>query len=216
MKLYKYLPRKYLKAFFQSGSLKVGTLYEYRDIEKYGHVIGDKDEGFHKTEFSLAGGGEFDLQDGSVEANFFREHILRPDQMNLQVKIKLVDGVKIISESRSPDLYVYCVSSEFNADAMEQFGCDSCLEIVNPAGFFRAISHKIRHKGTLDGLHEIQYLGKETHYTQPHQHHPSVMKDPEFRYQKEWRAIWNPIKIPRGPLFLNVPKAIQHCRVYAP
>ncbi len=58
MPLYKYLPRRYLDAFLNRGSLKIGTLYEYRQVEAYGHVIGDKNEGLHKTELFLPGGGE--------------------------------------------------------------------------------------------------------------------------------------------------------------
>ncbi|MBQ0714438.1 MAG: hypothetical protein KBT56_04645, partial [Paraperlucidibaca sp.] len=82
MRLFKYLPKEYLKAFFRTGSLKLGTLYEYRKVEVYGTVIGDQDEGLHKTELFLPGGGEIELASASPEADFFRKHVLRPDQQD--------------------------------------------------------------------------------------------------------------------------------------
>lgn len=214
VRLYKYLPKKYLEAFVSRGSLKIGTLYEYRKTEQYGNVIGDKNEGLHKTELSLAGGGEIDLGIYSLEAEFFRRHILRPDQQATNVKIVLADGARLISHTNSPDLYIYCMSSKYDPKVMDQFGCDACLEIVNPMGFFRAITHRIRHKARFDGFGPVRYMSKDTHYTRPHQIHPAIMKDPEFVYQNEWRAIWVPTKTLREPLFVDVPRAIGYCRPY--
>lgn len=93
--LYKYLPKKYLEAFLRHGSLKIGTLYEYRRTEDYGDVVGDKNEGLHKTELALAGGGEIDLVTSSPEAEYFRTHVLRPDQHHLKPKIIMADGARL-------------------------------------------------------------------------------------------------------------------------
>ncbi|MGB7478895.1 MAG: hypothetical protein WA924_01075 [Burkholderiaceae bacterium] len=184
-------------------------------MEHYGSVIGDKNEGLHKTELSLAGGGEIDLAGNSPEATFFRKHVLRPDQRDSKVKIVLEDGARLIAHSNSPDLYIYCLTSEYNPGVMKQFGCDGCMEIINPVAFFSAVSHRIRHRGRFDGCGAVQYMSKDTHYTKPHYLHPAIMKDVEFSYQKEWRAIWIPNKEPKRPLFVQVPKAVKHCRVYA-
>jgi hypothetical protein len=216
MRLFKYMPKKYLDAFFRYGSLKIGTLYEYRKVEHYGNVIGDKNEGLHKTELSLTGGGEIDLASNSFEADFFRKHVLRPDQQDSKVKIVLANGARLISQTNSPDLYIYCLTSEYSPDVMRQFGCDSCMEIINPVAFFSAISHRIRHRGKFEDCGAMRYTSKDTHYTKPHHLHPAIMKDVEFSCQKEWRAIWTPYKEPKTPLFVGVPKAVRHCRTYAP
>lgn len=214
--LYKYLSKKYLEAFLRRGSLKIGTLYEYRKTEQYGEVIGDKDEGLHKTELALPGGGEIDLAGTSPEAEFFRTHVLRPDQRHLKTKIVMADGARLVAHSNSQDLYIYCTTSEYNPAVMKEFGCDSCLEIVRPTEFFAAVSRVIRHKGDFDGLGPITYGDKTTHYLKPHQIHPAAMKDTTYNYQKEWRAIWVPKKEPRQPLYIDVPRAIRHCRIHAP
>ena len=42
---YKYLKDEHLKSFMDVGTLRVGTLYEYRDVESHGDQIGDQKEG---------------------------------------------------------------------------------------------------------------------------------------------------------------------------
>lgn len=168
MRLFKYLPKKFLDAFFRSGSLKLGTLYEYRKVEQYGKVIGDKDEGLHRTELFLPGGGEIDLASCSPEADFFRRHVLRPNQCESKIKIIIPDGARLIAESNSPDLYIYCMTSEFNEDVMRQFNCDACMEILRPKDFLRAISKKVGSSIRYDGYVPVEYGSKSTHYSQPH------------------------------------------------
>lgn len=214
--LYKYVKREHLEAFFRSGSLKIGTLYEYRNEEELGKVIGDGEEGSYVTELLSPHGREVDLACRSPEANYFRQHILRPDQWDSKVKIVMEAGANLIANTNSPNYYIYCVSSVFDEQAMHQFGCDSCIEITNPEKFFKAISKVIRHKGGFDGVHRITYGLKKTDYLNPHQVHPALLKDPQYSYQSEVRAIWNPKKEPRGSLFVKVPKAIRYCREYKP
>jgi hypothetical protein len=43
--IFKYLPLKYAKLLVNSGSIKIGTLYSYMDIEEFGNEIGDNNEG---------------------------------------------------------------------------------------------------------------------------------------------------------------------------
>ena len=43
--IYKHLPLKYAKQLVNFGSIKIGTLYSYRDIETFGNEIGDSNEG---------------------------------------------------------------------------------------------------------------------------------------------------------------------------
>ena len=213
---FKCLPKKHLEAFLLRGSLKIGTLYEYRKIEKYGGAVGDKNEGLHKTELFLPGGGQIDLASTTPEAEFFRKHVLRPDQTDSKVKIVLEDGASLMAHSNSQDLYIYCMTSTFDEAAMKIFGCDTCLEIIRPDEFFAAISRRMRHKGKFEGVVPIQYMDKTTHYLKPHRLHPALMKDTEYAYQSEWRAIWAPTRPPRKPLLMEVPRAIRHCRQYVP
>ncbi|RYU62456.1 hypothetical protein EWI61_02930 [Methylolobus aquaticus] len=216
MHLFKYLAREHLRAFLSRGTVRIGTLYEYRQIEKFGAVVGDVNEGSHQTELSVPGGAEIDLSTNSSEAEFFRTHVLSPELQDAKVKFILQDGAKLIVNSNSQNLYIYCVTHEFSAEVMKEFGCDSCLEIVNPDGFFAALSKRIRHKATFNSYGPITYANKYTHYTNPHERHPAAVKSPEYGYQKEWRAIWIPVKPPRKSLIIDAPRAIHYCRPYKP
>lgn len=212
--LYKYLKREHLKAFFQFGSLKIGTLYEYRNEEELGKVIGDGEEGTYVTELLSPNGREIDLSGSSAEADYFRQHVLRPDQWNSKVKVVMEAGASLITNTNSPNYYIYCVSSHFDELVMHQFGCDSCIEIVHPEKFFKAISKVIRHKGGFEGVHRIAYGPKKTDHLNPHGVHPALLKDSEYSYQAEMRAIWKPKKEPQAALFVKVPRAIRYCREY--
>ena len=216
MSLFKYMPKRYLEAYMAKGSLKIGTLYEYRQVEKYGHVIGDKNEGLHKTELFLPNGGEIQSTSNTPEGIFIRQHLLNPEQQDMNFRMILEKGARIIAESHSQDLFVYCITSEFNPEVMKEFGCDSCLEITRPEEFFHAISRKIRHTAKFEGCFSITYASKLTHYSKPHEIHPATMKDTEYEYQKECRAIWIPHKASCNPIFVDVPRAIRFCRPIYP
>ena len=48
MPLYKYTEKQHLNSFFNSGKLRVGTLYDYRDIVTHKLCVGDSNEGMNR------------------------------------------------------------------------------------------------------------------------------------------------------------------------
>lgn len=216
MPLYKYMPQKYLNAFLEKGSLKIGTLFEYRKNEIYGDVIGDKEEGVHVTELKIPGGGEIRTDSPTQEGAFIREFQKISGLQVTSGRITVQGSGVIAIRTQSQDQYIYCMSSEFNEDVMKQFECDSCLEIIRPQHFFDAISKVIHPLGKFHMASAINYRDRTASYKEPHQFHPSLIKDGSYEYQKEWRAIWLPKSEPTGPLFIDVPRARQHCRAVFP
>ncbi len=211
MALFKYIKKEHLDAFFSKGSLKIGSLYEYRKVEQYGDVVGDIKEGINETVFERPETYEIDLSDQSPESNFFRE---RFDIKGPGIKILMPAGSKIISRDHSPDFYIYCVTTEFSIDAMNAFGCDSCIEIINPELFLHSISKKIRHKASFEGGAPVTYCNKVTNYSSPPPAHPALMKSIEYSYQKEFRWLWRPNKEIKSPIYIDVPKSVRACRIY--
>ena len=205
-----------MDSFFKRGSIKIGTLYEYRNEEELGNVVGDDLEGVHITELHSPEGRKINLVDNSPESNYFRKHILRPDQQASNVKIIMEAGASLIAHTNSPDSYIYCLTSNYDEKVMKEFECDRCIEIFDPQKFFKAISKVIRHKGTFDGVHEISYGSKTTDHLNPHEIYPALLKAQKYANQSEIRAIWTPKKKLRGSLFVNVPKAVKYCREYRP
>jgi hypothetical protein len=264
--LYKYLKKAHLEDFLQFGTIRMGTLYEYRDIESHGKVIGDSEEGVQTTELSLPGDEEIDLASSSSEADFLRKpgitipsvieisdgsilDLTKPSpeaeaynrmfkQLSAQpvdwgkIKVVLDKDSRIIQHTNSPDLYIYCLSGEYSESVMNEFGYDSCIEIVRPREFLKAISRCFYHEGRYQGLVQIRYANRSTHYLSPHKSHPATTKDPLYKDQDEWRAIWAPTQkintpyraqdgwkhetiLPQiKPQILNVPKAIPCCRAH--
>lgn len=206
MSLYKYMREQHLVEFLRRGSLKIGTLHEYRRMELYGPAIGDDSEGIQYTEFNMPGGGIVE-NDNSREAKFFRKMFtLGPSQ-----QISFAPGAVLNMVTNSPDMFIYCASHAHDPAVMQQFGGE-CLEIVNPEGFFKAISHAIRHKAQFVANGPIKYVSRTTLYTHPHSHHPAFMKEVAYAYQNESRVIWAPKRTTVQPIFLTVPAAVKHCR----
>jgi hypothetical protein len=212
--LYKYIKQEHLELFFKQGTIKIGTLYKYRDEEQLGNVIGDKDEGTHFTELNSPHRREINLSDNSAEAHFFRQHVLRPEQRHLNVNVIMEAGAKIISQSHSPNYYLYCVTSQYDPEMMKEFECNACIEIIDPDKFFNAISKVMKHKGKYGGYHKVIYRNRFTDHLNPHSVHPALQKDTKYFNQHETRAIWEPIKKAKQDLFIKAPKAVKYCRVY--
>lgn len=212
MRLYKYMPQKYLDNFFKRGSLKVGTLYEYRKVEQYGEAIGDGAEGILVTKFSHQAGISVDLGSNSPEALYLRKTFGFVGPPGAIIEFSPAGGINHRVESENA--YIFCTTSEYNADVMREFG-GACIEIVRPDEFFKAISHTIRHKGTFQHCGPIEYKERETRWDKPHSTHACMVKDSRYAYQKEVRTIWAPAKDAITPLFVNVPAAVRFCRPYA-
>jgi len=212
MPVYKYLPQEYLEGFFQRGSLKIGTLHEYRQIERYGTAIGDDGEGTSRTRFNIDGGGLVDLDGDAPEAKFLRTFIDVPPRSN--VKLQLHPDTQLVYVDDSPDAYIFCTTSEFSPEVMKEFG-GACFEIIHPEKFFDAVSRVIRHHGKLRFNQPIRYRDRETFWLKPHNVNPALIKDLRYAYQKEVRALWKPKIKSIQPLFVDVPDAVKYCRTVA-
>lgn len=130
-----------------------------------------------------------------------------------------ISGITLVKEILSEDFYIFCLTTEPNRKAMEEFSCDHCIEISNPQLFFNALTNKIkRTAGGMVWQGGITYMDKEYSYLTESKLHPAQTKDIEYSYQKEYRAIWSrrygaPIDAVLAPFFIKAPKAIKHCRL---
>lgn len=213
--LFKYVRSHNVKRILQ-GHFRIGTLYEYRNIEAHGGAVGDVDEGRHRTVLDARQGATFSLQDGSPEAKFFQGHILRDDQRGYDVKIVMEAGAKILADTHSQDMYLFCTSAVFNAAAMKAFGYDTCIRIDAPERFFRLLSHAIRHSGEFVGFSPVIYQNRETDHLNPHTLHPALTKAPEYAYQAEVRALWEASDAKPVPFFVHCRKAGKLCTHIGP
>jgi hypothetical protein len=111
-RLYKYLPKVYLRSVINSGNLPFRSLSYYQSVE-------DKERG------------------DPCEAM----HIDRPTSgLTLSVPkkgIRMTGDFAFINRVQSDQIYCFCLSSRKEEAFFEQFGCDTCIEILDVPEFLR-------------------------------------------------------------------------------
>lgn len=209
--LYKYIKSEHAEMFFHNGTLRIGTLLDFKRNEDFNKAIGDSNEGSH-----------FPFMD--TDQTLYPDEMTESQSKFLEGFINMgpgssMTGLKLVREISSEDYYIFCMTTEPSRKAMEEFNCDKCIEIENPDLFINALTRKIRKTaGDMAWHGEITYMDKEYSYLTETTLHPAQTKDIEYSYQKEYRAIWcrrngTPIDTILSPLFIKAPKAIKHCRL---
>ncbi len=208
--LYKYTRRKYADDMVRKGHFKIGTLYEFLDVEKHGNAIGDAGEG---RKVVYCQGDEIAGKKTSELPQFLQEAWF--DGEKKEVTIFPAVGMTFGVESLRRNLYVYCTSETYSEDLMREFGCDACVEIVNIAQFFVELTRelaKVRSILPVDpAVARCVYVGREQHHLDQHLLLPPLLKPPSYAGQKEVRAIWTPTRAPIKGVILHSLKASEHC-----
>lgn len=126
--LFKYLEPQWADAMIDRGSIRIGTLADYRRDELHGAERGD------------AGEGTRIVESDSGPQTFTKDTL--PDFIRGAIAIEgggtlVVDAVgpAIVSTTRIPDIYVYSTTAAFDAAVMRNFG-EACVRIFDPVGFF--------------------------------------------------------------------------------
>ncbi|MEB2409388.1 hypothetical protein QMN27_12230 [Enterobacter asburiae] len=197
--------------FFKNGTLRIGTLFDFKKNEAFNRAIGDGNEGSH-----------FSFMD--TDQTLYIDEMTESQSTFLKGLLPLgrgssITGVQLVRELISEDFYIFCMTTEPSRKAMEEFDCDTCIEIVNPLSFFNAVTKKIkRTAGDMVWNGQITYIDKKYSYLDESNLHPAQTKDIKYSYQKEYRVIWQkrigaPVDTILRPIFIKVPKAIKHSRL---
>jgi hypothetical protein len=134
MELYKYLEPVWAERMVRDGSVRVGTLHDFRRIEGLDSERGDLHEG---VRISLTDGSP-GIVDGKDLPWFLRESFRIPPN----VKFQFEKGAVLKVHQNSPDVYVYCTCSKYDEALMELFG-GACVKISDSTQFFRAITRAL-------------------------------------------------------------------------
>lgn len=201
--LYKYLRKAHAEGLLTRGTVRIGTLYEYRDVEKHGLVVGDLEEG-KRSNFLHAIDEVWTADD---QPDFAKRFI----RLGPNASVNLVNTTFERSE-QSPDCYIFSMTQRFDASVMREFGYDSCVEIVNPPAFFEALSECIKDKASFIGLFNCAYADRRQPHTATNVPHPALLKDPKFSAQAEARAIWRPVGKEIGPEVIACAAISRFCK----
>jgi hypothetical protein len=205
--LYKYLRAEHAELLLSEGALRVGTLYEYRDIETHGIEVGDDEEGYR---YVYSDDPYIDWRQPETVPDMVRKRIVAPPGANIWILNSTFAERKV-----NPDCYVYSVSEEYDPACMRELGYDACIRIDDPRAFFHALATVLardhgmrRHK-----VARCIYMDKREHYSRETDVLPALAKARRYAHQKEVRALWLTPTQKLTPLILQCPAASQFCRL---
>ncbi|HCG8492895.1 hypothetical protein HJ097_14955 [Vibrio parahaemolyticus] len=202
--LYKYMKKEHAKLLVEQGSLRIGTLYEFRDEEKHGKEIGDFQEGTKSTYMEV---GEANWNTNN-QPEFSKSFFKLSDGATLKIS-----GITLEKPQNSPDFYIYCTTYEFDESAMRDFGYDACVVIEQPERFFNCISKALKHKSSYEGSYNCVYQPRRMAHELDMGVHPALIKESAYSYQKEVRSIWRPDSATIKPKIIKSNKIKKYCRV---
>ena len=207
MEIFKYTRQKYKQAALERGSIRLGTLFDYRKTESHGIQIGDEREGRITLE-------------GTLE-NLTHEHTEGHSALERLVKLGpgATIGKLVVSNLRleSENLFVFSTSSAFSELALLEWNkdpharYDSCYQINSARLFFKAISQAISDRATFLGFGSVHYYDSSApiQLASPLARlHPGQLKGGiTHGHQIEIRAFWRPIE-PTAiePMSIEIPE----------
>jgi hypothetical protein len=207
--LYKYTTPNWADSMLSLGTVRIGTLFDFRRIEAHGRERGDLQEGMRLIQTD----GKSATHDASTAPAFLR------DSFNIPPNVKLVfeAGAIIRQEASVPDMYVYCVCDRFDSNLLREFGGD-CVRIEDAAGFFDTITKALPFYDQNGVREDVSYRLVPCRYrdrleTWPvvTNYDPVYVKPLRYAYQHEVRAAWSATAASISPLTLTVPDIAKFC-----
>lgn len=194
--LFKYTRRQDAESMMEHGHFLVGTLHEFRKVEAHGDEVGDPGEGTKQLFDNLDGS----WQDVTGRRNLAQSVISAPPGADIQFS-----GVRVQVRQEVPNMYVFCVSAALSRRVMEAFHRDTCLAIYKPKAFFKALDAAMRAKGLVKSctVVQCQYGHRERDIQTDDNVHPAQLKPARHSYQREYRALWEPVTQPIEPVFID-------------
>jgi hypothetical protein len=189
--IFKFLEKKYINSTIIDGEIRIATLHEFRDKEKYKGKIFDDKEGIltiiNKYSFEKIKeecGGLLHYKETSININLSNYKILKK---------------KILLENH----YIYSVSSNLFTDSFLQAIEDSknaCVMIVFPKTFFQKVTFNMK-MAQFIGFKKCLYTGKILTEINPIKNSKSdyflnnkeeilFLKPNSYHRQMEARAVW--------------------------
>jgi hypothetical protein len=213
-RLYKFLRRYDAEAMCRIGQIRVGTLHEYRDEERYRGQILDREEGF------------LDYRDTILSA--------RGDQLNPlwhhQLGMALGPNSQVFCcnfsvRTSEPNQFIYCtsLSPEWHAELLNDAERDTCVEITNVRGFIEAMAllfRDVRKRGVEYGncIYEGREHGAVTFDGKSYGGPPvraAFLKPADHLPWKEFRIVMDPRKQPIKYLIRRSVRLADCCRIHS-
>lgn len=219
--LYRYSAKKWNDALIERGSVRIGTLRDFRNIE-HKPGISDPFEGTKTLQHEID-----DWQFGNEIPGAPSYHARTAELMGLiqdppnrkgQIIDGSIQGISILLPVDDPNCFIHCTSYRLRKDVMSQFeGADSCVEIYNIQGFYECLTNAINKHVPVrwGGLQDVHYASRwEICNGQNLGISPTWLKGDDFSPQYEARAVWHPVDPGKSIdwFAIEIPELSKFCR----
>lgn len=215
--LYKYTSPEWADKMVSTGSVRVGTLHEFRKVEAVGSERVDPNEAMriHQTDGRAAKYSHENIP------NYFKEIFpqLKGD-LPPGFGIILEQGARIIHHENHVDMYVYCLSSKLDDSLRQKFG-GACVRINEPLVFLKEIEKQIPFfdpNGVREAyefkLAPCEYLERAETFPRITEYDPVFRKPPQYSEECEVRGVWRSLRANETELTalkLVVPEVPEYC-----
>lgn len=184
--LYKYMNKEHAEKFWDDGTIRIGTLFEYRNIDKHGEEVGELSEAMayciiHKSQLNRVARDETTV--GGLSE--FVKNMVKSSP-------EAIYSDNFIVGYSPLDQYIYCCTSEYSEESMNLFGYDSCIKISDVSGFISCVTECLGVTAKFKGAFYCQYRERGFKFEESPTVYPEIIKHPNYAHQKEVRVIWHP------------------------
>lgn len=214
--LYRYAEKKWNDALVQRGSVRIGTLHDYRRAE-------------HKPGISDAYEGQKWIYHHINHWNSANEipglpslHARASAMLGLEIEQAepgekrggiTLQNVSFISAVEYPNCFIHCTSYKLSKEVMAEFeGADSCVKLRDHRAFYRALTVALNKHTPVRaaGINIVRYQDRREPCNGDNLGiDPCWVKGKDFSAQYEVRAIWHSLSNePIDWVVLEVPELI--------
>ena len=188
--MYRYSPKKYASSLLAMGSIRIGTLHDFRRSE-HKKGIADAMEGKKEIHHYI----ENRVIENSDQADIDSEAIKYFKQFKVTGDCELrIRKMKIEQEINIFDCFILCSSSRLSKETMNEFeGADACVRIHDSALFYEQITQALSLITPVffKGVKAVKYQNKTEKWNgEDFGSNPLFIKDQKFNRQCEIRAVW--------------------------
>lgn len=221
MSFYKFIEKKYFDDFFQTGSIRLGTLYNFQMTEKHGMSRGDTTEGKHTVYRKI--------DDNLLVTNDnIKSEPMVSDFFGIEASSRggfMIEDILLQTRHTSPNMLIFCSSNPYSSGLFskwyEKEKLDYCYEIFDVVGFCTAITHALstRSEGNKFRIcKKVIYANKNINHDSAYaKEPPCILKKKEHQWQNEMRMAWSfdDASKDQEVIIMDVPEAVKFCRKYA-
>jgi len=225
--VYKYLKKEHLKQFKEKGTVSIGNIYWFRDIENA--KIRDPFEG--RTKYVI------NAEQEPVELSVEQVNAITNDY-HISAALRIAPNSHFADFLNVPNAFVFSTSYRLSEELMRKFGCNGYYKIIDIKQFADTMSEESNKQCRLlfTVTNKVIYVkSKEIKITNenkdsvirttPYDKSKSdrvktiyiedyFIKPEEFRQEEEFRFIFIPANpISKEPVYISCKKLVDYCEL---